>query len=236
MQFVQSNWWRGSWRMGKWMITQRWVSRDLRDQLQKSQRQLSLLVLARVIVCKPFIQKFVRATVPKNDRGKASNKEIDIFPTCWSRSFHTIWAASGSQSTSFRDVQAKRTIKPYLRNILSCQQWASIAIAIKMGIRCLWFDYVLYLRYECCSDIFFYFTFVILKLFLPHGFLISATWFRICTTALSLWDEVVGSTTAAEVGDGDEVMQPITTNAAIGWKMTPYSYHFISLAQLMLLK
>ncbi|CAL5435841.1 unnamed protein product [Camellia sinensis] len=85
--------------------------------------------------------------VPKNDRGKASNKE--------------------------------RTIKPrklYLENILSCQQCASVAIAIKMGIRC----------------------------------------FSICTTALTLWDEVVGSTTAAEVGDGDEVMQAVTTNAAIG--------------------
>ncbi|XP_028088321.1 uncharacterized protein LOC114288898 [Camellia sinensis] len=76
--------------------------------------------------------------VPKNDRGKASNKEISIFPTgrtFMARSFHTIRAASGSQSTSSRDVQAKRTIKPYLRNVLSCQQWASIAIAIKMGIR-----------------------------------------------------------------------------------------------------
>ncbi|CAL5356961.1 unnamed protein product [Camellia sinensis] len=68
--------------------------------------------------------------VPKNDRGKAPNKE-----PCWSRSFHTIRAASGSQSTSSSDVQAKRMIKPYLRNILSCQQWASIAIAIKMGTR-----------------------------------------------------------------------------------------------------
>ncbi|CAL5431895.1 unnamed protein product [Camellia sinensis] len=67
-------------------------------------------------------------------------------------------------------------IKPrklYLENILSCQQCASVAIAIKMGI-------------------------------------------SICTTALPLWDEVVGSTTAAEVGDGDEVMQAVTTNAAIG--------------------
>ncbi|KAI7992547.1 hypothetical protein LOK49_LG12G02023 [Camellia lanceoleosa] len=56
--------------------------------------------------------------VPKNDRGKASNKEINIFPTGWTfmaRSFHTIRAASGSQSTSSRDVQAKRTIKPYLK-------------------------------------------------------------------------------------------------------------------------
>ncbi|CAL5431889.1 unnamed protein product [Camellia sinensis] len=85
--------------------------------------------------------------VPKNDRDKASNKEINIFPT-----------ASCSQSTtSSRDVQ----------------QCASVAIAIKMGI-------------------------------------------SICTTALPLWDEVVGSTTAAEVGDGDEVMQAVTTNAAIG--------------------
>lgn len=66
------------------------------------------------------------------------NTKINIFPTGWTfmaRSFHTIRAASCSQSTSSRDVQAKRTIKPYLRNILSCQQWASIAIAIKMGIR-----------------------------------------------------------------------------------------------------
>ncbi|GMP98529.1 hypothetical protein CsSME_00046378 [Camellia sinensis var. sinensis] len=63
------------------------------------------------------------------------NTEINIFPACWSRSFHTIRAASGSQSTSSSDVQAKRMIKPYLRNILSCQQWASIAIAIKMGTR-----------------------------------------------------------------------------------------------------
>ncbi|XP_028104590.1 uncharacterized protein LOC114303645 isoform X3 [Camellia sinensis] len=66
------------------------------------------------------------------------NTKINIFPTGWTfmaRSFHTIRAASGSQSTSSRDVQAKRTIKPYLRNVLSCQQWASIAIAIKMGIR-----------------------------------------------------------------------------------------------------
>ncbi|CAL5435849.1 unnamed protein product [Camellia sinensis] len=54
------------------------------------------------------------------------------------RSFHTMRAPLGSQSTTFVEAQVKKTTKPrnrYMRKKLSCQRWTPVVIAIKLGIR-----------------------------------------------------------------------------------------------------